>query len=273
MDYTWKEMMAIAFARDLQDWERVTSGAHTEISFAATMLAQKLHAPNLKLQLGGTCFLCNVSGIDDVELPLTSTDYRIMDWAEGYYDHPETFHMYGPPGGDSYYTTDTFRKTNKWWFADKFFVGGIQADRRGNVNLIGLGKDGNFTLRGPGTIGINDIVVGVTQEYIFLTNHDRARLVERVDYISMPGRAICREMGFPGGGPKWIVTPRCVFDFDEADQARLHALFPGHTEEEIRRDTGFEFQASPDLFEVPPPTEEELSVLRTQVDPRGVLRG
>jgi hypothetical protein len=43
---TWKERMAIALARDIVDGERVISGAHTEISFAAAMLAQKMHAPN-----------------------------------------------------------------------------------------------------------------------------------------------------------------------------------------------------------------------------------
>ena len=52
----WKERMAIALARDIVDGERIISGAHTEISFAAAMLAQKMHAPNIKLQLGGTCF-------------------------------------------------------------------------------------------------------------------------------------------------------------------------------------------------------------------------
>src|SRR5258706_158666 len=57
---SWKERMAIALARDIIDGERIISGAHTEISFAAAMLARKMHAPNVKLQLGGTCFLVNV---------------------------------------------------------------------------------------------------------------------------------------------------------------------------------------------------------------------
>ncbi|MGB6315506.1 MAG: hypothetical protein WBG13_23550, partial [Pseudolabrys sp.] len=44
----WKERMAVALARDIVDGERIISGAHTEISFAAAMLAQKMHAPNIK---------------------------------------------------------------------------------------------------------------------------------------------------------------------------------------------------------------------------------
>ena len=50
-DYSWKEMMAVVFSREIEDTDKITSGAHTEIFFAATMLAQKTHAPNLKLQL------------------------------------------------------------------------------------------------------------------------------------------------------------------------------------------------------------------------------
>ena len=73
--------MAIALARDIIDGERIISGAHTEISFAAAMLAQKMHAPNIKLQLGGTCFLVNVVDLP-VRLPKTSTDYRMLRWAE-----------------------------------------------------------------------------------------------------------------------------------------------------------------------------------------------
>ena len=81
----WKERMAVALARDIVDGERIISGAHTEISFAAAMLAQKMHAPNIKLQLGGTCFLVNVTD-QPVRLPKTSTEYRMIRWAEIAYD-------------------------------------------------------------------------------------------------------------------------------------------------------------------------------------------
>lgn len=153
-DYSWKEMMAIVFARDLEDGDTVTSGAHTEITFAATLLAQKMHAPNLRLQLGGICFLCNASDIEIDELPITSTDYRILQWAESVHDHPETFHFYAPPGGKKYYPEGSpYRKRNKFWFADKFYVGGIQADTYGNVNLIGIGTPDKFTCGEPGLSG------------------------------------------------------------------------------------------------------------------------
>ena len=94
--------------------------------------------------------------------------------------------------------------------------------------MIGLGTKDKMTFRGPGTIGINDIAVGVRDTYVFLTAHDKRRLVEKVDFISHPGKKVCRENEFYGGGPKWIVTPKCIFDFDpDTLEARLYMTVPG----------------------------------------------
>ena len=183
-DYSWKELMAVVFSREIEDTDKITSGAHTEIFFAATMLAQKTHAPNLKLQLGGSVTLCQVTDMDIPELPKTSTGYDLIRYAESVHDHPDTFLFYGAQGGKDYYKDGSeFRDVNHFWFADKFFVGGIQADKWGNTNMIGLaGKDGKMSFRGPGTIGINDIAVGVRDTYAFITAHDKRRLVEKVDH-------------------------------------------------------------------------------------------
>ncbi len=258
-DYSWKELMAVVFSREIKDTDKITSGAHTEIFFAACMLAQKTHAPNLKLQLGGGVTLCNVGDVEVSELPKTSTGYELLRYAESVHDHADTFLFYGAPGGAKYY--------------NKFFVGGIQADKWGNTNMIGLGKPGKFTFRGPGTIGINDIAIGVRDTYVFLTAHDKRRLVEKVDFISHPGKKICRENEYYGGGPKWIVTPKCIFDFDpDTLEARLAMLFPGVTVDDVKANTGFEVKTAKKIETVPPPSREELDALRTEVDKTGVLR-
>jgi glutaconate CoA-transferase subunit B len=267
----WKERMAVALARDIVDGERIISGAHTEISFAAAMLAQKMHAPNIKLQLGGTCFLVNVADLP-VRLPKTSTDYRMLRWAEIAYDHMETFMYFGAPGGRAYY--DGKRpETNKYFVGDKFFAGGIQVDGEGNANMIGLkGEDGRrFAFRGPGSIGITDIVT-VATPYIFVTHHDRRTLVPKVDYISMHGPNGWRANKFPGHGPKWIITPRAIFTFDGNGRAQLSGIFAGTTAEWVRDNTGFSFSLDPGLSEVQEPTAEELEVLRLEIDPDGLLR-
>lgn len=267
---TWKERMAIALARDINDGERIISGAHTEISFAATLLAQKMHAPNVKLQLGGTCFLVNVTDIP-ITLPKTSTEYRMHRWAEINYDHMETFMYFGAPGGRKYYEGGR-PETNKYFVGDKFFAGGIQVDGYGNANMIGLrGESTPYRFRGPGTVGIADIVT-VATPYIFVTHHDRRTLVDRVDYISMHGPRGWREYRYPGHGPKWIITPRAIFTFNSDDRAQLWGTFAGTDVEWVRENTGFQFGLAPDFAEVPEPTDEELSVLRHEVDGEGVLR-
>jgi glutaconate CoA-transferase subunit B len=273
-DYSWKELMAVVFAREIKDTDKITSGAHTEIFFAATILAQKTHAPNMKLQLGGGVTLCNLVDIEVSELPKTSTGYELIRYAESVHDHADTFLFYGAPGGKNYDKEGAgFHDVNHFWFADKFFVGGIQADKFGNANMIGLGKPGKMTFRGPGTIGINDIAIGVRDTYVFITAHDKRRLVEKVDFISHPGKKACRENEFYGDGPKWIVTPKCIFDFDpDSLEARLAMVFPGVTIEDVRANTGFEVKTAKKVETVAPPTREELEALRTLVDPTGVLR-
>jgi hypothetical protein len=96
-DYSWKELMAVVFSREIKDTDKITSGAHTEIFFAATMLAQKTHAPNMKLQLGGSVTLCNVVDIDVEELPKTSTGYELIRYAESVHDHPTLSCSMAPP--------------------------------------------------------------------------------------------------------------------------------------------------------------------------------
>lgn len=268
---TWKERMAVALARDVVDGERVISGAHTEISFAAAMLAQKMHAPNIKLQLGGTCFLVNVSDIP-VRLPKTSTDFRMLRWAEIAYDHMETFMYFGAPGGRKYYAGGR-PATNKYFVGDKFFAGGIQVDGEGNANMIGLKGEGGkrFGFRGPGSIGITDIVT-VATPYIFVTHHDKRTLVNKVDYISMHGPNGWRAHKFPGHGPKWIITPRAIFTFNSNGSAQLSATFADTSVEWVRANTGFWFDLDPALTPFKEPTAEELSVLHQEIDPEGVLR-
>lgn len=275
--YSWKEMMAVLFARMIDDGERIVAGAHTEIFFGATLLAQKTHAPNLRLQLGGTCLLVNLANREIQELPKTSTDYQIMRWAESHHDHPNTFLQYRPPGGPKYYEDDSpYHDTSKYrhFFAgDKFFVGGIQADKFGNVNLIGIGEPGDMQMRGPGTIGICDAATAFRDLFVFVTQHDKRRLVEEVSLISMPGNRGLRKHGY-NGTVRWIVTPKAIFDFDEqSDEARLKALLPGASVDWVTDNTGFSFDVADELLDIPPPTSEELAVLRNDVDKTGLLSG
>jgi glutaconate CoA-transferase subunit B len=138
------------------------------------------------------------------------------------------------------------------------------------IGIKGAGEQ-KFAFRGPGSVGITDIVT-VATPYIFVTHHDRRTLVERVDYISMHGPNGWREYKFPGHGPKWIITPRAIFTFDQNGRAQLSGVFKGTSSEWVKENTGFAFALAPDFSEIIEPTAEELAILRNEVDVDGILR-
>jgi glutaconate CoA-transferase, subunit B len=79
--------------------------------------------------------------------------------------------------------------------------------------------------------------------------------------------------GLDPQGPASIITPLCVFDFDQDTRsARLRSIHPGVTIEEVREQTGFEIGDDGEIPVTPVPTEEQLELLRTRIDVRGSLR-
>ena len=81
------------------------------------------------------------------------------------------------------------------------------------------------------------------------------------------------KLGLPGGGPRYVVTPLCVMDFEDATKRmRLKSLHPGVSVDEVKRNTGFELVISPQVPTTELPSDEQLAVLRTRIDVRGALR-
>ena len=160
-----------------------------------------------------------------------------------------------------------------------FFIGGIQIDRFGNSNPIGIGEDhSRLRFRGPGPVGTPTLTTHVGRYYIVLNHHDTRTLVERCDYVSAvgwhEGGADARSrLGLPGGGPKYCVTPLAVMDFeDESKHMRLRSVHPGVDVDEVVARTGFDLLVPDRVPVTEAPTARELDVLRTRVDPEGRLR-
>jgi glutaconate CoA-transferase subunit B len=66
------------------------------------------------------------------------------------------------------------------------------------------------------------------------------------------------------------VTDLGTYGFDEATgEMTLLTLHPGVTMDDVRSNTGWDPNVSPDLGETPRPTEEELRIIRQELDPRG----
>lgn len=263
-EYSDDELLAVMISRLLDDGDSVAAGAHTGICFGGTLLAQKTHAPNLKLMLGTSCYLCNVVGSDIEELPRSSSDPRIVQWAEELHTPPDVFFHRNRPRDPA--------DANKFWVGDKFFVSGLQVDKHGAVNLLGVGGAEPTAFRGPGSIALPDLTT-LEDLVVFLPRHDARTLVDEVDFVSLPGGREFEEHGFPGNGASVVLTPLAIFDFpDDAEGARLRATMPGATEAEVLERTGFEPIVDETLDTADPPTSGELERLRSDVDPTGTLR-
>ncbi len=62
--------------------------------------------------------------------------------------------------------------------------------------------------------------------------------------------------------------------FDEVSKAmKLLSLHPGVSLDQVRENTGFALLMSDQLAETPPPSQEELDILRTEVDPLRYIIG
>ena len=69
------------------------------------------------------------------------------------------------------------------------------------------------------------------------------------------------------------LTPLCFMDFDEnSKRMRLKSIHPGVSVDEVVANTGFELIIPASVPVTEPPTESEMQVLRTRVDPEGILR-
>jgi glutaconate CoA-transferase, subunit B len=147
---------------------------------------------------------------------------------------------------------------------DAFFLSGGQIDGQGNVNLVGTGDYPDTRVRWSGSFGSPYMYFLVPRVILFREEHTRRVMVPRVDFVSAPGTSA------PGvyrrGGPAALVTGLCLFAFDRTRaRFRLESVHPGHTVEEVRDCTGFDFDI-PDRVGVTPAADpNHLALLRGTV--------
>jgi glutaconate CoA-transferase, subunit B len=147
---------------------------------------------------------------------------------------------------------------------DAFFLSGGQIDGHGNINLVGTGDYPRTEVRWSGSFGSAYLYYVVPRVVLFRWEHSRRTLVEQVDFISAPGTSP------PGvhrtGGPVALITNLCLFRFDRArGRFGLHSVHPGHTLEEVRDQTGFDFDVPPAVPVTPVPDAARLQALRGPV--------
>lgn len=134
---------------------------------------------------------------------------------------------------------------------DAFFLSGGQIDRRGNINLVGIGDYPKVDVRWPGSFGSAYLYYVVPRVILFREEHTPRVLVEKVDFISAPGHS--DDGIYRTGGPHALLTGKALFRFDRPSASfQIESIHAGHTLDEVRDATGFAF----DHDGVPPVTPE-----------------
>ena len=147
---------------------------------------------------------------------------------------------------------------------DAFFLGGVEIDGEANVNLVGTGDYPQVDKRFPGSFGSAYMYFVVPKVILFRPEHTRRVFVPKVDFISAPGTS--EPSVYRPGGPKALVTELCLMSFDAAKKRfRLESVHPGHSLEEVRDNTGFDFDIPDTVPATPEPDPAWLALLRTRI--------
>ena len=246
-EYNALEMMICVASGLLED--RSTVGVGTGAPCAAAMLAQKTHAPDLFIvfEAGGLAPL------------LPSMPISVGDSRTSYKGLMAT-------------SMNDVMDACARGMVDYTFLGGAQIDAYGNLNSPIIGDHAKPSVRFPGSGGANDFA-SLCWRTMIMTQHDRRRFVEKLDFLTSPGYLTgpgAREAaGLPEDcGPYKVITDIAVMGFDEkTKRMRVESLPPGVTFEQAQENTEFELLKAPRITQTKAPTSEELRILREEVDP------
>ena len=251
-DTSRDEIIAAWIADQLDDGETVWAGTNLPVPRAGLLLAHWTDCPNLQVLLS----------------------FYQHNFASG--ESPPSSEMFADGrlrfGGEMTLMDHCARAFTHIRDIDVFFVGGLQVDRFGNTNLIGIEDgEGGFKIRGAGPAGATSFSADCGRYFVYMSRHTPNVLVEECDFVSTVGPQRREKLGLPGGGPEKVISPLGILGF-EAGELCLEATMPGTEPADVQEATGFDLQIASDVRELPRPEGERIDVLRQQVDPEGYLR-
>ena len=229
------EMMAVALARLLRPGETVFHGVASPLPMVATLLARRLHAPDL--------VSLNITGAVDAtpeSLPVSTVDPALLHGTRSLVTLAELFDL------------------SARGRLDVAFLSGVQIDGAGRINLSAIGDYAHPAVRLPGGAGSAMLMPTARRVILWRTKHDPRTFVERLDFVTAAGNV------------DRVVTPLGVFVRDDG-RLVVEGIHPGVAPAQFRAATGFAVDVGPETPVTPSPTAEELAALRA-IDPKGVAR-
>jgi glutaconate CoA-transferase, subunit B len=220
------EMMAVEAARRLSDGTVCFVGIG--LPSLAANLARLTHAPDCVL-----VYESGTIGAKPTRVPLSIGDGELADTADTIVSVTEMF---------------------AYWLQgnriDVGFLGAAQIDRHGNLNSTVIGEYDHPKVRLPGGGGAPEIATGVRDVFVMLRQTPRA-FVEQLDFTTSVGDRV-----------RVVVTDLGILEPLDGELA-LVAVHPGVDVEDVRAATGWDLRIAPDVRVTEPPSEIELSVLRS----------
>jgi glutaconate CoA-transferase, subunit B len=242
-DYSIDELMSVCIARQVQDGEWLAQGINTPLVMAGLLLAQYTHAPNVRFvsAIGqGLCQQGAALGIANAEGAWLDHALVNVGFATA---AAEVLPRHQP----------------------KEFFRPAQVDAHGNTNNLYLPRP---FLRLPGSGGIADVSVYERRMCLYVPRHSKVTFVPRLAARSGLGHDPARRHG---DGPIYCITDLGEFDW-HGGHMRLLRYHPHSTPQDIQTRTGFALLTAPDVQPTPPPTADELRLLREVIDPLGVRK-
>lgn len=230
MTWTPDEMMTIAAARRLRDRDVCFVGIG--LPSAACNLARLTHAPELVL-----IYESGTVGARPTVLPLSIGDGELAATARTVVPLPEIFTHYLQRGR-----------------VDVGFLGAAQIDRMGDLNSTVIGPYDSPKVRLPGSGGAPEIATHAREVLVIMKQSPRA-FVKQLDFRTTAGR------------PRAVITDLGVLEPDaETRELTLLAIFEGVTVEQVQDACGWPLRVAAQVATIPPPTKDELAVLRALND-------
>jgi acyl CoA:acetate/3-ketoacid CoA transferase beta subunit len=252
MEFTQRELMAVAGAMELVDGEVVVSGLG--LPQVSTDLAKATHGPRITqvIEIG-------VINAKPIHQSVGIADPR--SWLEASY--------YGS-------FVDVLGLILHRGLVDVGFLTGLEVDQYGNLNttLIKTPK-GERHINGSG--GANDIA-SLAKRTILIMRHEKQKLSERVMFSTTPGffegGDSRKKLGLRGGGPSRVITDKAVMGFDEkTKRMKLISIHPDVSLDDLLANTGFPLIVPEKVKTTEPPTKEQLRWIREVIDPERLYTG
>ncbi len=228
VEYGADEMMAVEAARRLHDGSVCFVGIG--LPSLACNLARATHAPGTVL-----VYESGTIGAKPSELPLSIGDGELAETADLVVSVPEMF-AYWLQGGR----------------IDVGFLSAAQIDRQGNLNSTVVGDYDSPKVRLPGGGGAPEIATQAQKVFVMLRQTPRA-FVDRLDFRTSCGERV-----------SVVVTDLGVLEPTGAQrELTLTRVHPGVAVDDVRAATGWALRVAEDVRETEPPSELELTALRT----------